>query len=219
MPLKLTTLLITGALMGLPGGGQELTPFGESFESRGFEPIADEDGVRVYKHRESEIIRLAAEGRVAAPPAAVRQALLAYEKQPGVIERVSQTRILSRGEDRILVYQRLNLPVIDDRDYTVWVTWGDSNEVQWIRYWLAPNRGPGKQEDAVRVPHHQGSWQLTPINGGSATLLRYQVSIDMGGLVPRWMAKAAAGDEVPAVYSDICRVLAAQGKEPELCLL
>jgi hypothetical protein len=217
--LHLTMLFVTNVQAGMPASRKEFTPFGESFESRGFKQIADRKGVRVYKHGKSKLIHLAAEGRVDAPPAKVRQALLAYEAQPGVIERVSVSRILSRDDHRILVYQRLDLPAIDDRDYTLWVTWGESDGVQWIRYWRAKNLGPAEQDDAVRVPHHQGSWQLKPINGGRATLVRYQVSIDMGGVVPRWMAKSAAGNEVQAVYQDICRVLAVQGNEPRSCLL
>ena len=112
------------AMLALPAKGTEMTPFDTKLEDEGFERIAKDKGVTVYKHKTSEIISLAAEGRIASSPEKVMQALLDYEAQKGVIDRISESRVVERGPGWVMVYQHLNLPVISDRDYTLYVKWG-----------------------------------------------------------------------------------------------
>jgi len=207
-----TGLAFVLALAALPAIGGELTPFDVPFTSQGFEQINADRGVTVFKDHESPNVRLAAEGVVPASPEVVRDALLAYELQPELFGNVAEARILVRGEDRLLPYQRLDLPVVDDRDNTLWITWGRDGDTLWIRHRLAPSLGPAARDDAVRVPFHAGSWQIRPLGGGRRALVRLQVTIDLGGWIPRWLARAAAGDEVPGVFADICRVAARLGR-------
>ena len=111
--------------------------------------------------------------------------------------------------------------MIDDRDYTINVSWGEAGSTIWIKYWTLSDKGPAGQDGAVRVTHHDGSWQLAPAEGGAATFVRYQFSLDMAGLIPRWMVKSSAGKEVPLVFADLCKLLARQphkSGEVSLCL-
>lgn len=179
----------------------DLIPLTVPLVTKGFEKIATKEGIRVYKHRESEIIRLGAEGRLNAPVQKVMQALLDYRNQVGKIDRLSEARVLRRGKQWLLVYQRLNLPVISDRDFTLRVKWGKRDTIYWIRYWAVSNDGPGKRDGVVRVSNHHGSWQLKPIKGGQATQVRFQVTIDMGGWLPKWLAKSGSGKEVPQLFA------------------
>jgi hypothetical protein len=189
-----------------------MTPMERPLPQAGFERIEREDGVTVYKHPETEVIHLAAEGLLAASPAEVQDALLAYEEQVGQVERVAESRVLDRGADWLLIYQRLELPVVSDRDYTLCVNWGAEGDSRWIRYRLERAAGPAAGDDAVRVPAHRGSWQLRPRRGGTATLARYETIMDMGGWIPRWLAKSAAGDEVPGVFADFRAMLRDRSK-------
>jgi hypothetical protein len=165
--------------------------------------------VTVYKHPGREHITLAAEGRFAAPPAKVREALLDYAGHAGRVRHVQLSRVLDRGPGWLLVYQRLGLSVISDRDYTLLVRWGADGDVLWMRFATANHRGPGPQEGYVRMPVHTGSWQLKPILGGKATHARYQVTIDMGGLLPQWMADTSRDFEIPGLFNVFRRLLAA----------
>lgn len=184
----------------------ERVPLMPYLSSSAFETIAQEKGVRVYKHRSSEIIRIGAEGLFPAPPERVKQALLDYSRQVGAIERLSEARVLSRGERSLYVYQRLNLPVIDDRDFVLNVRHGADGDKRWVSYWAVTDRGPPPRDGVVRVTNHRGTWVLEPADDGHATRVRYQVSIDLGGLLPRWMARAGAGRELPALFGAICRL-------------
>jgi hypothetical protein len=194
-------------LFTLGAAETELTPLGTSLASEGFEAIATKHGVTAYKHKHSEIIRIAAEGRFAATPEEVLRVLLDYEGQVGNIDRVSASKILDQGPSWILVYQHLNLPVISDRDYVMYVDWGADGDNLWISYRAGSHRGPPERDGVVRVTHHMGSWQLKPILGGQATFARYQVTIDLAGWLPRWLARSQAGKEIPALFQNMRRMI------------
>lgn len=178
-------------------------PMGIDPTTRGFEQIASKDGVTVYKHRTSDIIRLAADARVNAPPEVVGDALLDYRGQIGVIKRLTESRVLGQGKGWLRVYQRLNLPVIDDRDYTLDVRWWREKEVLVIHFKTTTSGAPAEQSGVVRVPYHEGSWQLRPLDGGRATQARFMTTIDMGGLLPKWLARSGSGKEVPKVLASV----------------
>jgi hypothetical protein len=176
----------------------------------GFEEIAREHGVTVYKDKNSDIITLGAEGRIPAPPRRVQQALLDYPRQKGVVEALREVRVLKRGPNWLLVYQRLALPVIDDRDFTLYVKHGEHDGMLWVSYVARSNAGPGEQSGVVRVTNNRGAWELEPIDGGRATRVRYEMSIDLAGSVPMWLAKSGAGDEMPKAFASICRLSVAR---------
>jgi hypothetical protein len=168
--------------------------------------VARKKGVTVYQNKDSRYIDLAAEGVVPAPPAAVQRALLAYEKQAGVVPRLAEVKVLARGKQWLRVYQRLSLPVIDDRDFNLRVRWGgDDDKGRWIRY-NSTDEGPPPRDGVVRVTHNTGKWLLDGVHGGSRTRLRMISSIDIAGDVPSWMAKSDAGDDIPKLYEAICRL-------------
>jgi Polyketide cyclase / dehydrase and lipid transport. len=184
--------------------GAEWTDPDQPLTDEGFEVIARERGVTVYQHKDAKNIRVAAEGIINAPPEQVAQALLDYEHQRGVIKRVSESKILEHKPRFLIVYQHLNLPIISDRDYTLFVTWGTSGKLRWIVYRAITERGPPEKDGIVRVTEHDGSWQLTPLGiNGENTQLRFQMTIDLAGWLPRWLARSKAGDEVPDLYASI----------------
>ncbi len=185
----------------------EMIPISIPLTSRNFERIDRDQGVDVYQHRTSEIIRIAGEGLIAAPPEEVRKTLLDYERHPDCLDSVAVSRVLSRADHRMVVYQRLDLPLISDRDFNLLVSWGEKDELRWIHYRVSP-RGIGPRPGVVRVSFHSGSWQLVPALGGKATRARYQSSIDLAGMLPRWMARSNVGDEVPALFEAVRRMVA-----------
>lgn len=197
------------ALAWTPMAGElpEMIPMSVPLTSRGFEHLDHDQGIDVFQLVDSDIINIAGEGRIAAPPEKVRQTLLDYNRHPDQLASVSVSRILSRTQDQMLVYQRLDLPMISDRDFNLRVRWGTDGELRWIHY-RASQHGIGPRPGVVRVHHHRGSWQLLPILDGRATRARYQSSIDLAGLLPRWMARSSVGDEVPELFVAIRKMVA-----------
>jgi hypothetical protein len=206
MPVWLT-LSIAGLLSTSDLSIPTRIPLTTPLRNYGFDLIREENGVKAYKHPSSDVIRIAAEGRFEAPPALVEHVLLDYEGQVGAISRLSEAEILDRGDQWLLVYEHLNLPVVSDRDYVLYVRFGVEGDATWVSYAAVANTGPGPKDGVVRVVHHQGSWQLKALDGGSATMARFQAEIDLGGLLPMWMARAGAGEELPALFSQIAGLL------------
>lgn len=214
LPLRLAALRTVGlalgmALVSLSGleVRAERIPLTVKLPDKGFEQIARDKGVVVYKHTESDIIRLGAEGRMSAPPDEVQAVLLDYGAQRGRIDRVSKSRIIERSPKHITVYQHLNLPVISDRDFNLRVTWGEDSGTKWIEY-KALNKGGVKPKDGiVRVTLHNGSWQLKPMSRGRSTYVRMMVMVDMAGMLPKWLAKMHAGKELPALFASFRKML------------
>jgi hypothetical protein len=64
----------------------------------------------------------------------------------------------------------------------------------------------------VRVTRHDGQWELMSSQDGKATFARCEFRINLGGMVPLWMAKAGAGREIPQLFSEICRLSIGSGK-------
>jgi hypothetical protein len=202
--------LLTASLAS--GTAGEVAPPQIDLPRKGFELIANERGVAVYKNNSTDAIWIGAVGLIPAPPEQVYAALLHYERQAGKIGRVSEATVLSRGPNALDVYERLNLPIISDRDFVLRVRHGEDLTRRWITYRAVSDRGPGPRGGIVRVLRHDGQWELLPAQNGSATLARNEFRISLGGMVPLWMAKASAGREMPQLFSEICRLSLGSGK-------
>jgi hypothetical protein len=190
----------------------DAAPAGIELPRQGFELIANARGVAVYKNSSSDTVWIGAVGLIPAPPAQVYAALLQYERQVGKIGRVSEATVLSRGSNDLFVYERLNLPVISDRDFVIRVTYGEDVARRWITYRAVSDRGPKPRDGIVRVVRNDGEWELVSTQDGRATLARCEFRINLGGRLPLWMAKAGAGREIPQLYSEICKLSLGSGK-------
>lgn len=173
--------------------------------SQGFYPIGENHGVKVYRRDRGRGIELAAEGLIDAPPETVRAVLLDYASHPKWVKGLTESKVLRRDAAQLLVYQRLDLPVLDDRDFTLKVRWGDDGETKWLHFTTANDQGPGPRAGVVRVNTHEGAWQLTPVNGGRATWAVYRFHLDLAGSFPSWMGKGKAGKDVPNLFQNIRR--------------
>src|SRR3954453_12334882 len=60
-----------------------------------------------------------ATGNIDAPPARIRAVLTDADAYPQFMPYVSQCRVLKRDRDSVNVFQRLVLPLLHDRDFTL----------------------------------------------------------------------------------------------------
>lgn len=199
-----------GAISASAGGLSRGGPSSDTVEgllAEGFVALEPEEGVAVYRREVLPGVELAAVADFAASPERVRRLLLDYPSHPRWQKRLSQNRVLAQGPDFLDVYQRLNLPILDDRDFTVHVTWGHEGDVLWMRFEAANERGPGEVSGVVRVSTHQGHWRLAPTAGGEATHAFYRFHMDLAGSLPSWMGKGRAADEVVEMFVAMRREL------------
>jgi hypothetical protein len=185
-------LLLVLPLLVAPDGG-------------GFERVGGTHGVEVYRRMASPFIDLLAQGEIDAPPGQVRDALLDYDDATRTSDHVAESRILTRQERSLIVYQRLRLPIIADRDYTQRVIWQQRGSALLIRFAVDNGRGPAPRDGIVRVPLLNGGWDLEPIRDGQATRARYHVQIDLSGSVPMWMVSGGAAKDLPKLFEGVRR--------------
>jgi hypothetical protein len=177
----------------------------KSFPGKGFKQVLRKKGVVVYKNADSDFVHVAADAIIKAPPRVVQRAILKYDKQPGKVPRLSEAKILEKGKSSLRVYQRLSLPVIDDRDFILQVKWGGNDKKRWVSF-RTTEKGPSPRKGIVRVTYNVGKWHLTPTNEGRHTRLRLVNGIDIAGDLPTWAAKSGGADDIPELYEAVCRL-------------
>jgi hypothetical protein len=182
----------------------ELIDFTVPLAKRGYEVVGRDRGVTTYRRRGASFIDLAADGRMPVAPAHVQAALIDYGRHVAFLKNVAESRVLWRGRNRLLVYQRLDLPLVSDRDYTLAVSWGRRGGLLFVSFECANHRGPAVRSGLVRVSTHSGGWLLKPAPGAS-TLARYQVLMNLGGSLPRFLARSGAGREIPSLFASITK--------------
>jgi hypothetical protein len=171
--------------------------------SEGFYPIGEQRGVKVFRRDQGHGIELGAEGDFQAPPAQVLRVLLDYENHTRWVKGLAESKVLDKENGSLEVYQRLKLPIIEDRDYTMRVTWGNEGDAYWLKFETDDKHGPPKKDGVVRLTTHSGGWYLEPIDGGRATHAVYRFHIDLGGSFPSWMGKGRAGKDVPNLFENV----------------
>jgi hypothetical protein len=177
----------------------------------GFTHVGNKSGVDVYRQMSSPVIDLVAEGDIEAPPSVVRDIILDYENAPAITDHVTESRVLSRNQRELFVYQRMALPVISDRDFTLHTVWGARAERLWIRSAVDSGTGPATRDGIVRLSVLNGSWELVPVRDGTATHAVYQLQLDLAGSVPRWMVSGGAVKSLPALFDGIRHQAAKRG--------
>jgi hypothetical protein len=178
-----------------------------SFAVPGYVEIARDKGVTVLQREGAASIDFVAEGDIAAPPESVRALLLDYARHTQFVHGVAESNVLARSPSELVVYQRLALPVISDRDVTLLVSWGADGATLWTRFTAANHRGPPPRDGVVRMPLDEGGWLLTPIDGGRATRARYSLRLDLAGSLPRFLGRGRAGADLPNLFEAFRRQL------------
>jgi len=174
-----------------------------SLPNEGYQHVAEKAGVDVYR-RSGHSIDLAAEGNIEAPPAVVLKVLTDYGSHPKWVHGLSVSQVLDKQASSLDVYQRLHLPMLDDRDYAMHVEWKGAGDEREIHFATTNNKCPGPPDKGVvRVPLHEGSWHLEPVDGGRHTHAVYRFRMELGGSLPMWMARGRAAKDVPALFEAI----------------
>jgi len=153
-------------------------------------------------------------GVIDATPGAVFSVLDDSEAYPSFMPYTSETRVLKREKDTVLAYQRLELPIVSDRDYTLrskhqrWI--GPDGPIYWIRWEPANNLGPAEKPGVLRVNVCEGGWLLEPTESGDTRAV-YTIYTDSGGAIPPMLANNGSRVAIRKVFEAIRK----QVKEPK----
>lgn len=126
----------------------------------------------------------------------------------------SECRVLKRDKNSILAYQRLELPLVSDRDYSVrsrneiWL--GPEGPIYRIRWAQANELGPAEKPGVSRVNVCEGGWLLEP-EGNGTTRATYSIYTDNGGTLPPFLLNNGSRIAIRKIFEAIRK----QSKEPK----
>ena len=162
----------------------------------------------------SSVKEFRAVGVIDATPAAVFAVLDDSEAYPTFMPYTSECRVLKRDKNTVLAYQRLELPIVSDRDYTLrskhqrWL--GPDGPIYWIRWEPANDEGPAEKPGVLRVNVCEGGWLLEPTDSGGTRAV-YTIYTDSGGAIPPMLANNGSRIAIRKVFEAIRK----QVKDPK----
>ena len=203
--LLLCLLLIAAAPPARPDGGATLSA------DTGWQSLDDKDGVALLSRARigSGMKEFKGTGLIDSPPATVEKVLDDVGSYTAFMPYVTEARVISQDGITEVTYQRLNVPFVSNRDYTVRVEHGmakgAAGELIFRDTWQTANEaGPAERRGIVRVKVNEGSWLLEPAGaGGSATRATYQIFTDSGGALPAFLANRASQTIIPRLFEAI----------------
>jgi hypothetical protein len=114
---------------------------------------------------------------------------------------VKESRVVSTNPDGSRVaYARLDLPVVDDRDYLIGVVdekkLSEDGQGEYVQRWkVVVDANVPERKGVVRLKYNEGTWQVTS-KGENKTHIVYRFSVDPGGSIPGWLASFGQKDGV-----------------------
>lgn len=194
-----------------------LLPFALAF-SLGSAALADGDweeasrsgNITIYnRSREgSEIKELRAVGKVKAPPWAVKNVIDDVGNYVKFMPYTKESRLIKKDGDTAITYQRINAPLVDNRDYTLKIQdksrRSKDGKIIYKSTWsIANGSGPAPVSGVVRLTVNEGYWQLEEADGGEATRITYYVYTDPGGGLPTFVANMANSQGIPDLFKAV----------------
>ncbi|MEO6872476.1 MAG: SRPBCC family protein [Chthoniobacterales bacterium] len=176
-----------------------------------WEEAGMKDGVTIYTRTRAGSSRkeFRAIGEIDAPSHCVFAVLNHPELYPRFMPYTSETHVIERTKDDVVTYQRLDLPLVNDRDYTLRSTHtiqrGPLGPTYCIRWKPANDLGPAEKPGVQRVRICEGSWKLQPITA-TTTRATYTIYSDTGGAIPVFLANHGSRIAIRKLFAAIRKV-------------
>lgn len=145
-------------------------------------------------------------GVLDAEAGAIHAALFDLERFSTFFPFIEASRVLERGDDHVIVYQRSKVPLLAERDYVVRIDQRveRTEGVVYFTVWSpgVSEKAPPMDSTRVRITSIRGEWRLSPAGQGK-TRVRYTVFMDPGGSVPKTLANLAGRRGLPSIMEAV----------------
>ncbi|MEO7319528.1 MAG: START domain-containing protein [Chthoniobacteraceae bacterium] len=146
-------------------------------------------------------------GVIEAEPIVVRRVLEDTPEFPRFMPYVTEARVISRQGDTRISYQRISVPLVGDRDYTMRAQWEAKRladgRFSYRSHWQpAKELGPVETPGVTRVKVNEGQWLLEPA-GLRQTRATYRIFCDPGGSLPAMVLNSANKTAIPKLFEAI----------------
>jgi Polyketide cyclase / dehydrase and lipid transport len=166
------------------------------------------DGLIIYSRLRagSNLKEFKSVGVIDASSSAVFAVLNDVEAYPSFMPYTSECSVLNRTGDCTIAYQRLALPLVNDRDYTLRSerskTPGPNGPIYRIQWEPANDLGPPEKPGVERVKICEGGWLIEP-DGAGATRATYLIYTDSGGAIPAIIANGGSRTAIRKMFAAI----------------
>ena len=175
-----------------------------------WEKIGTNDRVTTYNRTRagSSVKEVKAVGTIDAPPWVCKNVVDDVAHYKDFMPYTADSRLLARENNTVLSYQRVDAPLISDRDYTILIRDLShrlpNGDIIYKSAWTSANqRGPKKISGVVRVGINEGYWLFEPLAGGNKTRATYYLYTDPGGALPAFVVNKANTSTIPDLFNAI----------------
>lgn len=175
----------------------------------GWSAASSSGGLTIFNRvrKDSSLKEFKAIGVIEAEPIIVRRVLQDTPEFPRFMPYVTEARIISQKGDTRIGYQRISVPLVGDRDYTMCVQWetrplGDGGFSYRSQWQSANDLGPAEKPGVTRVKVNEGHWLLEPA-GPRQTRATYCIFCDAGGSLPAMVLNSANKTAIPKLFEAI----------------
>lgn len=138
----------------------------------------------------------------------IQSAIMDAEAYPRFMPYFKESRYLTAAQDSgtRMVYSRMALPFVNERDYVVRVTLIQSvkedGSGEFINRWEAVHGQVPARNNVVRLKFNTGTWEVRPMPNGKSQVT-YRVACDPGSWVPGFALDAANKRGVPETFKAV----------------
>jgi len=166
-----------------------------------------DDGIVVYTRSVplSDIKEAKATCSIRASSLRVYSVIMDHTTYENISEYIQTTEFIPSNEKNVwYIYQRLDLPIVSDRDYTLRYRSVENKQQNYyqVLWEIANNKGPDKQKDVIRITTCSGSLMIQP-EARDTTRITYTLYTDPGGYIPDWLANIANQRSIPRLIRAI----------------
>lgn len=170
----------------------------------------------IYKRDrpDSDLKEVKAVGVIDAPHWVVKNVIDDKARYKEFMPYTKASTVIKKERDTIVTYQRLDTPIISNRDYTIRVKDESrrlpDGRIVYKSSWTPANHlGPKEIDGVVRVKVNEGYWLLEE-DGPNKTRATYYLFTDPGGSLPSFIVNSANTTAIP----DLFKAIEGQAKGP-----
>jgi hypothetical protein len=176
---------------------------------------AAKNGTIVVYNREkpgSEVKEVRGIGTVKGEPWMLKNVIDDVGNYKDFMPYTKDSKFLKKEGTAVITYQRLDAPLISNRDYTLRIEdlsrKLDDGRIVYKNAWKPASKlGPAPIDGVVRVEVNEGYWQLEEApadkDGTKRTKITYYVFTNPGGSVPSWIVNAANNTAIPDLFAGV----------------
>lgn len=176
-------------------------------EDTGFELVREENGIKVLRqlNEDQGVFRVKVETLAKEPIHGMLKMNTEPDQWPHWMPKVTHAEFIKPGEDHYTVYIQYESPwPVQNRESVTEARVSKDNATGTVRlsfHTVESNRPIA--DDHTRIPTIKGEWVFTPQD--DQTLIEYDVLVDPGGSVPKWMVNM---ESVEIPYQTVVNMLA-----------